>query len=85
MKIQASIRLADLALASGLSPKTLQRRLLERGIPREGYRVMMVDLKEAWPSLYNSLLILAEEPRPACPDCGSPTHRTCTACDFIAA
>lgn len=68
-----------------MSPKTLQRRLAEYGIARQGYSVMLVDLKEAWPSLYNSLLILAERPRPACPDCGSPTHRACTSCDFVAA
>ena len=46
---------------------------------------MLATIKERWPSLFNSLLILAEGPLPGCPSCGSPTHRACVACDFVAA
>lgn len=56
-----------------------------RGVVCDGHYVMLSDLRDGWPSLYNSMLLVMADPCPGCPACGSPLQHSCTACDFVAA
>lgn len=80
MSDRIAITLRELRTRAGVTTHTMRRWLIKRGVRYEGKSVLLSDIKRCWPALYDALYM--REHRPACPECGAPTHHCCTVCDF---